>query len=83
MRAASKKAYFLNVIRALIDEDLIAGVEVRDYYDGTSELDGIMRVTLKGAGYIRDNSTMGRIRKMLGSSWAEKLAELIATTALL
>lgn len=78
-----KKAYFLNVIRALIDEDLIAGVEVRDYYDGTSELSGTMRVTLKGAGYIRDNSTMGKIRTMLGSPWAEKLVELVTTTTLI
>lgn len=56
---------WLDVIRSLLDEGYIAGVKITVDITGETHVDiTFARITLKGAEYLKSNSTMMKIAKM-------------------
>lgn len=74
------KEHWENVIREAIDEGYIKGFIYRSTKDGIvlTQIENI-RITLKGADYLSNNSTMQKIKDMTGEAFKVIVQSIIST----
>lgn len=73
--------YFAAVVESLMDDGLIGKAEVhRDMSGDPVAYGSPLRITLKGAEFVSENSAMGKARKFLGGAWKAVLAGAVGAT---
>ncbi len=82
--AGCNTVYFCAVISSLADSGYIGSTKAfRDMNGDLLEWSEPLRVTLEGAEFVANNSTMGRAKQFLGKAWEGVLAAAISATSAL
>lgn len=74
--------YWSMVVGSMLDDGLIKGASVDSYHDGTTDVSATpgFGITQKGARYLKENSAMREVARLLGSAFSEILKVAVGAT---
>ena len=72
------REYWIIVLKEMIDDGLVSGIKYIEAKDMEGILEiGTFSITKKGREYLTNNSTMAKVKEMLGSGFEIALSALI------
>lgn len=80
--AQCSEMYMCVVVASLLDKGLVMGSFIRDMNGDIIGVDSI-NITLDGASYLKDNSTMQKVKNYLGNAFIPTLTAAIEITKLI